>query len=233
MYRLFVGLVVVMIIELWSGVAAVHAVKLDIKVKAVEGTRDDPVSKFIVTNTTRDFSVKAFAVTLGNALTAETTRSMWDAFAQEVNPIPGLPGSGGGVDDPVEYVFYKTDDPSHYLMPGEEDDSFTFTLFGSLREPFSVGILAVDMGGNEVTCIGSGDTDCQVLPNLTSPFTALGPATFWIGLKNSDDQGTQFDLRAEIYINDPDTGRWYRRVRCPVLRVLPETLTKQRRLPSR
>jgi hypothetical protein len=25
---------------------------------------------------------------------------------------------------------------------------------------------------------------------------------FWVGLKNSDDQGTQFDLRAELYIND-------------------------------
>jgi len=36
----------------------------------------------------------------------------------------------------------------------------------------------------------------QVLPTLTS----LGPATLWIGLKNSDDQGTQFDLRAEVYI---------------------------------
>jgi hypothetical protein len=24
----------------------------------------------------------------------------------------------------------------------------------------------------------------------------------WIGLKNSDDQGTQFDLRADVYIND-------------------------------
>jgi len=30
----------------------------------------------------------------------------------------------------------------------------------------------------------------------------INPATVWIGLKNSDDQGTQFDLRAEFYIND-------------------------------
>jgi prenyltransferase beta subunit len=28
-----------------------------------------------------------------------------------------------------------------------------------------------------------------------------GPAQLWIGLKNSDDQGTQFDLRAELYVN--------------------------------
>jgi hypothetical protein len=27
-------------------------------------------------------------------------------------------------------------------------------------------------------------------------------ANFWVGLKNSDDQGTQFDLRAEVYVND-------------------------------
>jgi hypothetical protein len=31
---------------------------------------------------------------------------------------------------------------------------------------------------------------------------AFGPGTFWIGLKNSDDQGTQFDLRTEIYRNN-------------------------------
>jgi YVTN family beta-propeller protein len=30
---------------------------------------------------------------------------------------------------------------------------------------------------------------------------SLGPATVWVGLKNSDDQGTQFDLRAEVYVN--------------------------------
>jgi len=31
--------------------------------------------------------------------------------------------------------------------------------------------------------------------------TALSPARLWVGLKNSDDQGTQFDLRAELYRN--------------------------------
>jgi hypothetical protein len=29
----------------------------------------------------------------------------------------------------------------------------------------------------------------------------LVPATLWVGLKNSDDQGTQFDLRVELYRN--------------------------------
>jgi hypothetical protein len=35
-----------------------------------------------------------------------------------------------------------------------------------------------------------------------SALPKVAPATFWIGLKNSDDQGTQFDLRTEIYVND-------------------------------
>ena len=33
------------------------------------------------------------------------------------------------------------------------------------------------------------------------PLTALGPAKVWLGLKNSDDVGTKFDLVAEIYKN--------------------------------
>jgi hypothetical protein len=40
---------------------------------------------------------------------------------------------------------------------------------------------------------------------LATPSVALAtldPATLWVGLKNSGDQGTSFDLRAEDYLND-------------------------------
>jgi len=30
----------------------------------------------------------------------------------------------------------------------------------------------------------------------------VAPAALWVGLKNSDDQGTRFDLRAQLYLND-------------------------------
>lgn len=33
------------------------------------------------------------------------------------------------------------------------------------------------------------------------PLSALGPASVWVGLKNSDDVGIRFDLRAEVYRN--------------------------------
>ena len=35
----------------------------------------------------------------------------------------------------------------------------------------------------------------------TVPLTALSPAHLWVGLKNSDDQGTQFDLKVELLRN--------------------------------
>jgi hypothetical protein len=39
-------------------------------------------------------------------------------------------------------------------------------------------------------------------PSLTSgSLTALGDLRVWLGLKNSDDQGTNFDLRVEVFKN--------------------------------
>jgi hypothetical protein len=35
----------------------------------------------------------------------------------------------------------------------------------------------------------------------TQSLIELGDVHAWLGLKNSDDQGTQFDLRAEVYVN--------------------------------
>jgi hypothetical protein len=66
------------------------------------------------------------------------------------------------------------------------------------------------VAGNTVTIVHSGL--CTVLasqagndnykpaPDVAQTFGInLGPAVLWIGLKNSDDQGTQFDLRVEVY----------------------------------
>jgi hypothetical protein len=45
-------------------------------------------------------------------------------------------------------------------------------------------------------------TPSEIL-GLATPvgLASLAPAILWISLKNSDDQGTQFDLRTEVYIN--------------------------------
>jgi hypothetical protein len=41
-----------------------------------------------------------------------------------------------------------------------------------------------------------------LLVNATPKIVSTSPARLWVGLKNSDDQGTRFDLRAALYVND-------------------------------
>ena len=62
--------------------------------------------------------------------------------------------------------------------------------------------------------VSVGAVSSYTFNNVTAPHTIsatfainaasivnTSPAKLWIGLKNSDDQGTQFDLRTELYIN--------------------------------
>ena len=59
--------------------------------------------------------------------------------------------------------------------------------------------------GNVFTKIAAGWGHNVALS--TVPPREAGPLTIWIGLKNSDDQGTQFDLMAELYKNDVPISR--------------------------
>jgi hypothetical protein len=53
-------------------------------------------------------------------------------------------------------------------------------------------------GGNQWKAIGTWVAD----PSFTSgSLSALGELRVWLGLKNSDDQGTRFDLAAEVWKN--------------------------------
>jgi hypothetical protein len=54
-------------------------------------------------------------------------------------------------------------------------------------------------GGNPWQTVGTWTAN----PGLSHGFIAeLSEVRVWLGLKNSDDQGTQFDVRAEVYKND-------------------------------
>jgi hypothetical protein len=57
---------------------------------------------------------------------------------------------------------------------------------------------AQDKAGNTA----SKDCTYRVLRRLT----AAGPAKVWLGLKNSDDIGTRFDLKAELYVGQTKVG---------------------------
>jgi hypothetical protein len=41
----------------------------------------------------------------------------------------------------------------------------------------------------------------KIADQLATEIVLLGSGTFWVGLKNSDDQGTSFDVRMELYKN--------------------------------
>jgi hypothetical protein len=66
--------------------------------------------------------------------------------------------------------------------------------------------LDLDQRGLPRPADGNGDTTAQCdigafEVQATAQVSALGPARLWIGLKNSDDQGTQFDLLVELLRN--------------------------------
>jgi hypothetical protein len=61
---------------------------------------------------------------------------------------------------------------------------------------YQVGMRAVDNAGNWSQI---AYTTLNVLS--ASQLTTLDPAKIWVGLKNSDDVGVKFDLKAEVYVN--------------------------------
>lgn len=61
----------------------------------------------------------------------------------------------------------------------------------------TITVTATDPAGNS----SSATTTFTVNAAPASQLTALGPAQVWVGLKNSDDVGTKFDLLAEVFKN--------------------------------
>ena len=54
---------------------------------------------------------------------------------------------------------------------------------------------------NEADLVARGFPSALTIAQSCNQLTALGPAQIWLGLKNSDDVGTKFDLRAEVLKN--------------------------------
>jgi hypothetical protein len=89
-----------------------------------------------------------------------------------------LAGSGGTANPPT--LSLSTDDPSGTTAKYKDSPAITFN------------------GGNPWADVGTW----TAAPALTSgTLTALGDAHVWLGLTNSDDIGTNFDLRVEAYRN--------------------------------
>src|SRR5581483_8751311 len=69
---------------------------------------------------------------------------------------------------------------------------------GQLMNPSGI---AVDSAKN-VYVGDQGNHRIEIFASSSpNQLTSLAPAHVWIGLKNSDDVGTKFDLLAEVYVN--------------------------------
>jgi hypothetical protein len=55
-------------------------------------------------------------------------------------------------------------------------------------------------GSTTVICLVAGETQCSFTVTVTQAGTTSS-AKVWVGLKNSDDVGTKFDLLAEVFKN--------------------------------
>jgi uncharacterized repeat protein (TIGR01451 family) len=61
---------------------------------------------------------------------------------------------------------------------------------------------AFPIGVTDITCTSDLGPTCSFAATVTGQqVIALSPANVWIGLKNSDDVGTKFDLLAEVFRN--------------------------------
>ena len=133
----------------------------------------------------------------GLAAAGQTIRLRWDLSTD------GCGGSTFGwyVDDVTVYVCIPELPTATAYLRGTGPAANPPTLFlGSIptttsakyRDSASVNF----NGGNLFKEIGTW-TSTPPLGGLTT----LGPLNTWIGLKNSDDIGTRFDLRVELYKN--------------------------------
>jgi hypothetical protein len=61
-------------------------------------------------------------------------------------------------------------------------------------------------GGNPWAEIGAWQANPFDFPESNSVMTALQALHVWLGLKNSDDQGTKFDLKVEVLRNGVEIG---------------------------
>jgi len=109
---------------------------------------------------------------------AQNLGTVYRLTLPEVEVAAFLHGSGG------------TGNPPNLFLDGTQPTSATTKYKDSSSVTFG--------GGNSWKEVGTWSSEPAFISGVVKH---LSPVRTWIGLKNSDDQGTQFDLRAELYQN--------------------------------
>jgi len=119
-------------------------------------------------------------------------------------PLP-ITLAGSDVETPSANLIYMvTAGPTHGSLSGMGANR-TYTPALNYSGPDSFKFIVTDAGDGSSAPLTSSEAtvsiavDCPVL-------SALGSASIWLGLKNSDDVGTKFDLLAEVLKNGVVVG---------------------------
>ena len=132
-------------------------------------------------------------------LTVQQTTATTDPADQAVNQGGtasfSTMASGAG---PFSFVWKKG---ATVLNNGDLGGRVTITTTSNTSTLAISNVQATDAGSYTVETTGACGTATQSanLTINTAGVTAVGPANVWIGLKNSDDVGTKFDLLAEVF----------------------------------
>ena len=127
--------------------------------------------------------------------TAQSSTVLWqtrvgsfrfDSCAPPSGTSVFLHGAGGIANPPT--LFLDTAPPAGTRAKYRDSDKIKFA------------------GGNQWEEIGTWRADPFDFPDSNSVMTALQALHVWLGLRNSDDQGTKFDLKVEVLRNGVEIG---------------------------
>ena len=148
----------------------------------------DPTGKFAYVANLRDDNVSAYSIGANGALT----------------PVPGSPFLAGDGSVFVRITPLVPLAITDFYLHGTGPNNNPPTLFvnptppTTTTEKFRDSMAVKFSGGNPWKEIGTW-TSPPAQASVT--MTELSDLHVWLGLKNSDDQGTRFDLRGELYKN--------------------------------
>jgi hypothetical protein len=147
-----------------------------------------------------------------------STDSNQSAVSVTVNPVNDAPAAdsqsvstnwntpvaitltASDLETPTASLTYTvTSGPSHGSLSGTGANR-NYTPALNYSGPDSFKFTVTDGGDGASPPLTSSEATVSITVNCRQ-LTSLGAASVWIGLKNSDDAGTKFDLRAEVLRN--------------------------------
>lgn len=104
----------------------------------------------------------------------------------------------------LTYEYQAFSDPGYIALVYDSGFTLSVSEIPTPSTPFGVYYVRVSAHDSSGTSEWSnGPTDpYKITVAANDGLGDLSPANMWIGLKNSDDAGTKFDLLAEVFIND-------------------------------